>query len=91
MLVNVLTEHLEVLVYYLLRNEHLKLMIEVRDGSEGSGILCSKVMVLLGLWLRSPRQDNVRRGGRGTDRTSRFMQNSNRVLFSEHLASYRIV
>lgn len=48
MLVDVLTAHLERLVYYLFRNGHWDLMRKVRDGSKGLGLLSSKVMVKLG-------------------------------------------
>lgn len=62
-----LTEHLEILVYYLFRNGYLELMREVRNGSKGFGLLCSKIMVKLGLCPRSPRQDDLRRGGTQTE------------------------
>lgn len=66
-LVDGLTEHLEILVYYLFRNGYLELMREVRNGSKGFGLLCGKIMVKLRLCPISPRLDNLRRGGTQTE------------------------
>ena len=39
----------------------MELMNEVGDGSKDLGLLCTVVMLNLGLWIRSPRQDTLRR------------------------------